>query len=74
MNVRNRYFVRIWKHGIDDPRPLYAGWIYAHSASEATRKAADSWSDQPVDFALITIDKADQSESLSTVRPPGTIQ
>jgi hypothetical protein len=70
MNVRNRYFVRVWKHGIDDARPLYAGWIYAHSASEA---AADSWSDQPVDFALITVDKADP-EPVSTVRTPTTIQ
>jgi len=61
MNPRTHYFVRVWKNGVDDGRPLYAGWIYAYSASEAMRMAVDSWTAEPVDFALITIDKADRS-------------
>jgi hypothetical protein len=74
MNVRTYYLVRVWKHGVDDGRPLYAGWIYAYSASEAMRMAAGAWSDQPVDFALITVDKANQSDQLSTVETPRTMQ
>jgi hypothetical protein len=58
-----------------DARPNWkAGWIYAHSASEAMRKAADSWSDQPVDFALITVDKADQFDPFLTAETPKTLQ
>ena len=36
--------------------------------------AAGAWSDQPVDFALITVDKADQSNPLPTVETPKTMQ
>jgi hypothetical protein len=72
MNVRTYYFVRVWKHDVNDERPLYAGWIYAYSASEAMRMAAGSWSDQPVDFALITVDN--QWDPLPTVETPKTMQ
>jgi hypothetical protein len=57
------YFIRVWKIGVDDSCPLYAGWINAYAASEAMRMAVDTWTRQPVDFALITIDRAHPAAS-----------
>jgi hypothetical protein len=58
MSAVTGYFIRVWKKSVDDAHPLYAGWINAYAASEAMRMAVDAWTRQPVDFALITIDRA----------------
>jgi hypothetical protein len=63
MSAVTGYFIRVWKKGVNDAHPLYAGWINAYAASEAMRMAVDAWTRQPVDFALITIDRAHQAAS-----------
>jgi hypothetical protein len=63
MSAVTGYFIRVWKNGVDDSRPLYAGWINAYAASEAMRMAVDTWTRQPMDFALITIDRAHRAAS-----------
>jgi hypothetical protein len=64
MTAPNGYFIRVWKNGVDDGHPLYAGWIHARAASEAMRMAVDSWTHHPVDFAVITINRADRAASI----------
>jgi hypothetical protein len=63
MSLPTSYFVRVWKNGVDDPRPLYAGWIQAYAASDAMRIAVDTWTRHPADFTLITIEKAHRGAS-----------
>jgi hypothetical protein len=63
MSAVTGYFIRVWKKGVDDAHPLYAGWINAFAASDAMRMAVDTWTRQPVDFALITIDRAHRAAS-----------
>jgi len=63
MSLPTGYFIRVWKNGIDDAHPLYAGWIHADAASQAMRIAVDTWTRHPVDFALITIDRAHRAAS-----------
>jgi hypothetical protein len=70
MSVPTGYFIRVWKKGVDDQRPLYAGWILAYAASQAMRIAVDTWTRHPVDFALITIDRADTDKSASQLPRP----
>jgi hypothetical protein len=64
MSVPTGYFIRVWRNGVDDAHPLYAGWIHAYAASQAMRIAVDTWTHHPVDFALITINRAHQPDSV----------
>jgi hypothetical protein len=41
--VPTGYFIRVWRNGVDDAHPLYAGWIRAYAASQAMRIAVDSF-------------------------------
>src|SRR5450755_4214480 len=64
MSMPTGYFIRVWRNGVDDAHPLYAGWIQAYAASQAMRIAVDTWTHHPVDFALITINRAHQPDSV----------
>jgi hypothetical protein len=47
MSLPTGFFIRMWRTGVDDLHPLYAGWINAYAASQAKRivglRQSDGW-------------------------------